>query len=250
MTKENLQELFEGVKLLPHYEIDTAGFEIISRCQVYDLNEAVRASKHPMAVDLEELNEDITSTTVKLAQCKNGTAHDCFLKGILVNCNLDFTNKVWVEFERYHFADIVSSTSTMHRITEMLNKRSISDMFSPYVDEAIIERLMELAEEFEELSQIAQPSKQQKEDRLDLFLKIVYSMPSGIKVPARVTLNYLQLKSMYIQRKRHKLPEWKAFCKEIEQLPFSFLFTGKEATSELVEAEIKKWGAVVNENKG
>ena len=38
-----------------------------------------------------------------------------------------------------------------------------------------------------------------------------------------MTTNYRQLKTIYRQRKNHALPEWKAFCKWIETLPWSEL---------------------------
>jgi len=35
----------------------------------------------------------------------------------------------------------------------------------------------------------------------------------------RITTNYLQLKTIYRQRKNHKLPEWRIFCDWILSLP-------------------------------
>lgn len=43
--------------------------------------------------------------------------------------------------------------------------------------------------------------------------------PSGLLLTARITTNYLQLKSIYAQRKTHRLPEWKQFCMWVEGLP-------------------------------
>jgi hypothetical protein len=52
------------------------------------------------------------------------------------------------------------------------------------------------------------------------YLKLLYSTPSGIKLTARVSTNYLQLMTMYKQRHNHRLPEWREFCEElVEQLP-------------------------------
>ena len=52
-----------------------------------------------------------------------------FLHGILVSFDLTCSNKMWVQFERYHFADIVSSQSTMHRAAQLLEE----DVFNKYV---------------------------------------------------------------------------------------------------------------------
>ena len=35
-----------------------------------------------------------------------------------------------------------------------------------------------------------------------------------------MTTNYRCLRNIYIQRKDHRLPEWRAFCKWIETLPY------------------------------
>ena len=53
------------------------------------------------------------------------------------------------------------------------------------------------------------------------FLKAVYTNPCGFELTARMTTNYRALKTIYSQRKNHKLPEWREFCKEIEKLPYS-----------------------------
>ena len=50
---------------------------------------------------------------------------------------------------------------------------------------------------------------------MDNYLKLLYSTPSGLKLTARVTTNYLQLMTMYQQRHHHRLPEWRQFCDEL-----------------------------------
>jgi hypothetical protein len=42
-----------------------------------------------------------------------------------------------------------------------------------------------------------------------------------------MTTNYRQLKTIYQQRKAHRLPEWVSFCEWIESLPYSQLITGE-----------------------
>ena len=51
-------------------------------------------------------------------------------------------------------------------------------------------------------------------------------MPSGLELTARMTTNYRQLKTIYAQRKNHRLPEWRRFCEWIEDLPMSELIIG------------------------
>ena len=52
------------------------------------------------------------------------------------------------------------------------------------------------------------------------YLQILYSNPAGFNITARMTTNYRCLKNIYIQRKNHRLPEWREFCKWIETLPY------------------------------
>jgi hypothetical protein len=54
----------------------------------------------------------------------------------------------------------------------------------------------------------------------DKYLEILYSNPAGFELTARMTTNYRCLRNIYIQRKDHRLPEWREFCKWIETLPY------------------------------
>lgn len=60
-----------------------------------------------------------------------------------------------------------------------------------------------------------------EEEKKEKYLKVLYSNPCGMKLTAGMTTNYRQLKTIYKQRKNHKLPEWRIFCKQIEELPHS-----------------------------
>ena len=50
---------------------------------------------------------------------------------------------------------------------------------------------------------------------------IAYSCPMGLELTARITTNYLQLKTIWNQRHEHKLAEWRDFCDNIYCLPFA-----------------------------
>ena len=56
--------------------------------------------------------------------------------------------------------------------------------------------------------------------------KVIYNIPSGFEYTARLTTNYRQLKTIYSQRKNHRLPDWRIFCDWIEELPHSEWITG------------------------
>ena len=177
----------------------------ITNVKVYDLEESVKASKYPMAIDTESCNSDITNTVKSLAQSKKGEGHDQYLTGIRVAFDLTFSNKAWVELERYRFVEFVSSQSTMHRISKM----DIRGQVNEYVTENTIQEVERLKEIYLQT--------QDKED----YLRLLYNIPSGFELTARLTTNYRALKTVYSQRKNHRLPEWREFCKWIESLPYS-----------------------------
>ena len=183
----------------------------ISNWNVYNLENAIRASKYPMSSDVDKLNSDITDTVKKLGSQPRGSAHDNFLHGILVSFDLTCSNKMWVEFERYHFMDIVSGQSTMHRIARLLEGDA---PFNDYVDPVIKHRVFEMAKEYN--------NNQTPEN----YLKLLYSIPSGLELTDHIVTNYGQLKTMWYQRHNHRLPEWRVFCDWILTLPRFCELTG------------------------
>ena len=96
--------------------------QIVSNVKIYDLEESIIASGYPMRTKAEMRpveDKDIQRGVRLVNATKTGnTAHHQFLTGIRVNFDLYFTNKAWVEAERYRFLEFVSSQSTMHRITK------------------------------------------------------------------------------------------------------------------------------------
>lgn len=190
--------------------------DLVTNWNVYGLDESIRASKYPMATNVEDCTSEITKTTKKLAQCEKGEGHDNFLNGIVVQFDLTLTVKAWTEAERYHFLDFVSSQSTMHRIAKFDLDKSYID----YVDPRIVEIMKELVNNYND-----NPNP-------EAYLKVLYSNPCGFKLTARMTTNYRQLKTIYSQRKTHRLPEWRVFCKWIETLPYAEFICGDLSTED------------------
>ena len=196
--------------------------DVVSNVNVYGMESAVMGSKYPMDVDLTKVDGTIVPRTHALANAKPGSGHDNFLNGIIVQFDLTFTNKAWVEAERYHFLDFISSQSTMHRIT----KFNLDEVYISYTDPRIIEIMKEKVNSYNELTQKISDKKLAGEDITELneeakvkYLEILYSNPAGFRITARMTTNYRQLKTIYAQRKTHRLPEWRAFCDWVETLP-------------------------------
>jgi hypothetical protein len=54
------------------------------------------------------------------------------------------------------------------------------------------------------------------------WMQIISNCPHGLELFMRVSTNYLQLKTIYHQRKHHKLrDDWGAMCAMIENLPYA-----------------------------
>ena len=191
--------------------------DIISDVCVYGLEESIRASKYPMAIDVNKCTSEVAKRTSSLANAPRGTGHDNWLKGVVVQFDLKMTCKMSVELERYHFIDFVSSQSTMHRITQF----NLDEAYIDYVDKRVIEIMKEKVAEYNTIED--KTCEQAKE----LYLEILYSNPCGMQLTARMTTNYQQLKTMYYQRKTHRLPEWNAFCEWIESLPHAEFITNE-----------------------
>lgn len=198
----------------------------ITNIKIYDLPETLVASGYAMIegyseeavkgevaqILLDHIDDNLTENrhykrAMKLTKAPLNSGHPNFLSGIIVSMDVTFTNKVYVEWQRYHFQQIITSQSTMHR----LSKFDLDEAFIEYVDPIIIHHLKYLQKNYNE-----NPTKEN-------YLKLLYSCPSGLKLTARITTNYLQLMNMYSQRRNHRLPEWQEFSKQlVEELPLFY----------------------------
>lgn len=209
-------------------ELKLPSNDIVSNIRIYDLDECFHASGYPMrtSTEWEEARESELKRGVNLSQAADWQgAHDQFLTGIRVSFDLTFTNKAWVEAERYRFLEFVSSQSTMHRIT----KFDLRNQYNEYVDPRIIEIIEEkVAQHNKLLAELEQTPLDDEYNRERLkklitqkYLEILYSNPAGFMLTARLTTNYRCLKNIWRQRRNHRLPEWRVFCKWIETLPYA-----------------------------
>ena len=190
--------------------------EVVSNVKVYGLEDSIKASKYPMAVDIDKCTSVVTNNVRKLAACETGTGHDNFLNGIIVQFDLTFSIKAWVEAERYHFLDFVSSQSTMHRIAKFDPEAQCNE----YVHFGTISIVKGLVDCYND-----NPTPEN-------YLALLYNIPVGFRLTARMTTNYRQLKTIYQQRRTHRLPEWRTFCAWLETLPYSEFITRKDGTNE------------------
>ena len=192
--------------------------------RVYGLEESLIASGYPMRAetieewDNIELGEKDFNRAGRLGKVPTGTGHDSFLKGIIVQFDVTYPNYWTPQFQRYHFADIISSTSKMHRITKMDLRESCNE----YVDDVVIKNLnkwIDLYNKFDEKKSCLVEGEHSY-TKYELYMKIISNCPMGLEQTMRVTTSYLQLKTIYLQRRHHKLKEdWGNFCNWCLTLP-------------------------------
>lgn len=198
----------------------------ISNISMYNLEKAIVASGYPMLTEYDpcrvmdevsEVKEWIETyysmkgqapnkhiqRAIRLCQAHSNSGHCNFLSGILVTMDVTASNVWWLQCGRYHFIQNVSSMSKMHKLKAM---RAAKDehMFHPKVSTVIQNEFFD-DDVFSDVN----------EDE-----ELSYSCPMGMLLTAHISTNYLQLRTVYEQRKNHKLSEWRMFCNMISTLPF------------------------------
>ena len=197
--------------------MEVKGFEVegvikVDNVRIYGLNESVIASGYPMQVDTFDMNKvvigDKDLKRVKhLGNANPGSGHDCFAKGVTVQFDLQAPEYIWRQLDRYHFIDYVSSQSKMHKILKM----DIDKACNKYVLESTKTNLKSLIDLYnKETVDLA---------KKELFNHIIANTPCGLMLTARMTTNYLQLKSIVNQRSNHKMQEWRLLCDYFKTLP-------------------------------
>lgn len=189
----------------------------INNVRVYELKESIIACRNAMRTELpdygnEQEFEESLKRAISLAKSPSNSGHPNFLTGIRVAFDIKYPNYFSPELQRYHFIDIVTSSSKMHRLAGIVANGS----FNKYVLPETIEIVQELADKFN-----ADPS-------YDNRIILLSNCPQGIELFMRVNTNYMQLRNLYHQRKNHRLIEdWGSFCDMIRSLPYFDEFIDK-----------------------
>lgn len=203
--------------------MEVKGFEVegiikVDNVRVYGLNESVIASGYPMQIKTNDMNKvvigDKDLKRVKhLGNATPGSGHDCFAKGITVQFDLQVPEYIWRQLDRYHFIDYVSSQSKMHRILKMdidktCNKYVLGDTIDTLKDFVeVYNNFDEWKVKFIEHGYIDKLNFRNNEKmeltKENVFNMIIANTPCGLMLTARMTTNYLQLKSIVNQRSNH-----------------------------------------------
>ena len=182
----------------------------VKNIKVYDLEESVIACRNAMRTEPAEYTkeefEKSLERAIKLANSPSGSGHQTFLSGIRVSFDLIYPNYISPELQRYHWIDIVCSSSKMHRLAKM----DMDNCFNKYVTQESREQMKELVELYNNAP------------TYENFMLLVSNCPQGIELFMRVSTNYLQLKTIVRQRANHKLREdWGNFIDFARTLPYA-----------------------------
>ena len=148
---------------------------------------------------------------IKLANTPQGSGHSTFLCGIRVAFDIKYPAYFSPELQRYHYNDIVCSSSKMHRLVNM----NMDLCFNEYVTEDSKSMMKNLIQIYN------------RDKSYENFMRVLSNCPLGIELFMRCTTNYLALRTIYHQRKNHKLKtDWvEGFCKNfVEKLPYASEF--------------------------
>ena len=176
---------------------------------------------------------------------EGGTEHRKFLRQISVCVDITAPLFFWKEFDTYKVGTVANSTSTMHKLT---SKPITLECFETddYEPDLIFEEGIDEAGDtpwdyhLDIKCAIGESSDNDyfKQETLIAFLEslrqkylktndkrywkeLVRWLPEGWLQTRTVTLNYENLRSIYNQRKNHKLTEWHQFCDWVKTLPYA-----------------------------
>lgn len=214
----------------------------VENVKVYDLEESIIASGNAMRIKPVEYTEEEfqkglerMKKLVKASKSTGVNCHDNALTGIRVSFDVIYPQYWTPEFQRYHFADIVTSSSKMHRLLKM----NLDEACNKYVSQETIKEVkrciarwnlingywVEGQKQIFELRDGSTIKTDNKKDALYYaWMQVLSNTPLGLELFMRCSTNYKQLQTIYAQRKDHKLKEdWvEGFCKNfIEKLPYA-----------------------------
>lgn len=196
----------------------------------------------PLEVESEERCHDgmytftVGKNDMKLAQSliKSGPEHRKFLRMIHVSADINMPRYFFSEMDTYHF-NTKNSESTMHRLLNT-NEPITKDLFvCSKEDEDILNTIIEYLESMRRDFKMIQDNKEDKDKSKKLNRLLVRAkrlLPEGFLQLRTWDSNYEEIRTMYFQRKNHRLQEeWHdVFCKWVETLPYAkefILYTGE-----------------------
>jgi hypothetical protein len=189
----------------------------VKNIEVFGLERALRASGNAMSINEIDTSRYFEPGDSKrgslLGSVEPGKGHDHFLCGIVVYFDVKYP-QYWIsEAQRYHWFNIISSQSKTDRLIYIANRDDFKDMFNKYVEKETIDKVKMYVDAYN-------ISKSKGEDAYEWFMRALSNLPMGFEMWMTVKTNYLQLKTMYLQRRNHVMKEdWGSFTRMCDKLP-------------------------------
>ena len=145
---------------------------------------------------------------------KAGTEHRKFLRMIHVQVDMTAPLYLWKEYDTYKIATVANSESTMHRITSKpitLECFEIDDI-KPF-EKNYLQDVIGMCEDYR-LQYLETKSN-------DVWKALIRLLPESWLQTRTIDLNYETLRTIYHQRRFHKLTEWHTFCDWVKTLPYA-----------------------------
>lgn len=170
------------------------------------------------------LGEEDHALLLKLV--KAGDAHAKCMRMVTVWFDLTAPIFMWKHLDTYKHM-VKCSESVMHTITAR-DLRLEDFTHSDIRTESMIGRTIQQLNDWVRCYKTSETPEKKK-----LFWRcIVELLPQSYMQKATICTNYQTLRTMYHQRKGHRLEEWQQFREWIESLPYSELITGAVADGE------------------
>lgn len=142
-----------------------------------------------------ELLDRVEPLAFKLV--RSGAGHDKFMEQIIHYLVIEAPRYWWSQFDTYRVGTSKSSESTMHTL---MKKPLTQSNFQLPIGDAALANLNDLI-----------ASKK--------FNEAKNALPEGFLQTRLVVTNAKTLRNMYLQRKDHRLEEWKYFCDFFKSSP-------------------------------
>ena len=138
----------------------------------------------------------------------NGDSHAKVMRMVQVWLDIEAPRYWWAEMDTYKVGTTTMSESTMHTVTKRhLTENDFEMGFGGVLDYEWIQKLNDLI------------------DNKDWY-GVKSRLPESFLQRRIVNLNYQTLRHIYIDRKNHRLPQWKKFLAILNDLPFPELIRG------------------------
>lgn len=185
---------------------------------------------------------------------KGGSVHAKYRRMIVVWCDIVAPLYWWKEFDTYRFGRERNSCSTMHKIAEReftlydFSNEHLDDydICAEYVDDGPyvkagftsmdIHKLTIAALNYWRTEYLKAEAAKDVTRAKHCWWQLIQLNPDCYNQRATIMMSYEVLANLYHNgRATHKLDEWREFCKWAEGLPYSWIFTMKETTSEPIQ---------------